>query len=46
MTGAARRGLIPIFVGMALAGTTPDFGIIPAVLFGIIIGLQPAKSKL
>lgn len=40
--GAAKRSYLPIMVGAFFAGTTPDFGIVPAVLFGIVAGfLKP-----
>ncbi len=36
--GAAKRSYLPIMVGAFFAGTTPDFGIVPAVLFGLVSG--------
>jgi hypothetical protein len=36
---ALKLALIPGFVAGALAGTTPDFGIVTGMLFGIIAGL-------
>ena len=37
--------LVPMLVGLALIGTTPDFGIMPGVLFGLIVGLSTKNQK-
>jgi hypothetical protein len=42
---AMKLALIPMFTGMFLAGTTPDFGVIPGALFGIVAALgQPTRT--
>jgi hypothetical protein len=41
----AKLILVPILVNMALAGTTPDYGVVVAVLFGIVIGGASAVRK-
>jgi O-antigen ligase len=35
---AAKLALLPMFVDLLLVGTTPDFGLGPGVLFGVIAG--------
>ncbi|MDE1902164.1 MAG: hypothetical protein KGI37_11095 [Alphaproteobacteria bacterium] len=39
MITAAKLSLLPMFASLFLAGTVPDFGIVPGVLFGLIAGL-------
>jgi hypothetical protein len=45
MLRGSQLALIPIFAGMALSGTTPDFGPVVGVLFGVIAGLAQGKPK-
>lgn len=45
MIKAAKLALIPMFASLFLAGTTPDFGIVPGALFGMIAGLAQPMQK-